>query len=162
MQYAFLPGFNASWISRFKAEDERLFFSGMYPIRIQSIRIRSTKQKFETFINSLLYLDTLVTGGPLDRMTLTDDELFIILGLMSGALNPNETSRCFDDYIHSTFDAFTRSKKQIVLYLGLLNQTTANKKVLDLFLNTLDERDVTKEEEMKRECDDLRNLWKPQ
>eukprot|EP01083_Nonionella_stella_P070172 187592_1 len=43
----------------------------------------------------------------------------------------------------------------------LLNEY-ANKKVLDLFVNTLDRRDLLKEEEMKRECDDLRNLCKPQ
>eukprot|EP01083_Nonionella_stella_P214335 772356_1 len=32
----------------------------------------------------------------------------------------------------------------------------------DVFMNTLDRRMLWKEEEMKRECDDLRNLCKPQ
>eukprot|EP01083_Nonionella_stella_P027791 76541_1 len=63
MQHLSLHGFNASWISRYKTEDERLFFGGAWPIQIQSIIIRYTKQNFETFIHSLLYLDTLLTGG---------------------------------------------------------------------------------------------------
>eukprot|EP01083_Nonionella_stella_P046156 123573_1 len=161
-QYRYLHGFNASWISRYKTEDERLFFGGLWPIQIQSIRIRSTKQNFAMFIRCLHYLDTLVTGGEMyDMEAATGDDVFIIESLMNDLLNTKETKKQFDDYIHSTFDAFTRSKKQIVLNLDQLNEY-ANKKVLDLFLNTLDQRDVRKEEEMKRECDDLRNLWKPQ
>eukprot|EP01083_Nonionella_stella_P183387 662583_1 len=59
-QYWYLHAFNASWISRFKEEDERLFFGGAWPIQIQSIRIRSTNQNFKTFSKSLHYLDTLL------------------------------------------------------------------------------------------------------
>eukprot|EP01083_Nonionella_stella_P290816 989513_1 len=32
-QYMYLHGFNASWISRYKTEDERLFFGGAWPIQ---------------------------------------------------------------------------------------------------------------------------------
>eukprot|EP01083_Nonionella_stella_P266677 901801_1 len=94
-------------------------------------------------------------------MNVTEDDVFIIECLMNGLLSTKERKKQFDDYIYSTFDAFNRSKKQIVLNLYWLNDY-ANKKVLDLFMNTLDKRDVRKEEEMQRECDDLRNLWKPQ
>eukprot|EP01083_Nonionella_stella_P283730 965661_1 len=160
MQCTHLHVFNASLISRFKEEDERLFFGGAWPIQIQSIRIRSTTQNFETFVHSLWYLDTLLTGGRMLFMKeVPNDDVFILECLMNGLVNTNETKRQFDDYIHSTCAAFTRSKKQIVLDLDELN--SANKKFVDLFMNTTDRRDVRKEEEMKRECDDLRNLWKP-
>eukprot|EP01083_Nonionella_stella_P283726 965656_1 len=159
MQCTHLHVFNASLISRFKEEDERLFFGGAWPIQIQSIRIRSTTQNFETFINSLCYLDTLLTGGVMDDMRVREDDVFIIKCLMNGLVNTKETKKQFDEYIHSTFAAFTRSKKQIVLNLHEIYYT--NKKVTDLFMNTLDRRDLEKEKEMKRECDDLRNLWKP-
>eukprot|EP01083_Nonionella_stella_P290770 989358_1 len=98
-------------------------------------------------------------------MEVTEDEVFILECLMNGFLNPNETEKRFDDYIYSTFDVFTRSKKQIVLDLGQLRHNArdnASKKLLNLLMNPLDKRDVEKEEEVKRECDDLRNLWKPQ
>eukprot|EP01083_Nonionella_stella_P177161 621938_1 len=161
-QYYYLHGgFNASWISRFKEEDERLFFGGLWPIQIQSILIRSTKQNFKKIIHSLQYLDTLLTGGEVDD-EVTEDEVFIVGCLMNGLLNPNETQKHFDNYIHSTFAAFARSKKQIVLNFHEL--FWANQKVRDVFINTLDGRDVRLKrcKEMKRECGDLRNLWKPQ
>merc|ERR1712152_126053 len=46
-----LYGFNCSWISRYKEEDERLFFGGYRRIKIESVRKRSTKQNFKTFIH---------------------------------------------------------------------------------------------------------------
>eukprot|EP01083_Nonionella_stella_P261568 890472_1 len=108
-QYTNLHGFNASWISKFKEEDERLFFGGAWPIQIKSIRIRSTTQNFETFIHSLCYLDTLLTGGGMGGMRVTKGEVFIIECLMNGLLNPTETKKQFYEYIHSTFAVFTRS-----------------------------------------------------
>eukprot|EP01083_Nonionella_stella_P046159 123577_1 len=83
IQYEWLHGFNASWISRYKEEDERLFFGGLWPIQIQSIRIRSTKQNFAMFIRCLHYLDTLVTGGQMYGMKVTEDDVFIIECLMN-------------------------------------------------------------------------------
>eukprot|EP01083_Nonionella_stella_P007447 21530_1 len=164
-QYKYLHGFNASWISRFKTEDERLFFGGLWAIKIESIRIRSTKQNFKIIIHCLVYLDTFLSGGKMYDMEVTEDEVFILECLMNGFLNPNETEKRFDDYIYSTFDVFTRSKKQIVLDLGQLRHNArdnASKKLLNLLMNPLDKRDVEKEEEVKRECDDLSNLWEPQ
>eukprot|EP01084_Bolivina_argentea_P250689 420141_1 len=63
LQCAFLRGFNVSWISRYAEEDERLFFGGFYPIQIQSIRLRKTKQNFEKIVYSIFYLDLCITGG---------------------------------------------------------------------------------------------------
>eukprot|EP01083_Nonionella_stella_P002765 7931_1 len=160
-QCVYLHAFNASWVSRFKEEDERLFFGGMYPIQIQSILIRSTKQNFEKFIRCLHYLDILVTGGNVSWMKVTENDLFVISSLMNGTIsdiNQNEIKRCFDDYIHSTFNAFTRSKKQIVLHLDELND--ANRNVTDLFMNRLSRRISYCEK--KRRRDDFRNLCKAQ
>eukprot|EP01083_Nonionella_stella_P197028 724654_1 len=147
-QYKYLHAFNASWVSRFKEEDERLFFGGVWPIQIQSIRIRSTKQNFGTIIRCLQYLDTMVTGGNMVGMKkVTKDDVFIIDCLINGILNQDGhvTEKRFDDYVHSTFDAFRSGKKQIVLNLFQLNRSNVNKKVTDLFMNTLDRRDVRKE-----------------
>eukprot|EP01083_Nonionella_stella_P098876 278119_1 len=159
VQHRYLHAFNASWTSRFKEEDERLFFGGAWPIQIQSILIRSTKQNFGTFIRCLHYLDTMVTGGNMAGMKVTEDDVFNIDCLINGILNAHGTEKRVDDYIYSTFDAFRNAKKQIVLNLSQLN-TWANKKVTDFFMHTVDKRDLRKEEESKRECNDLNNLCK--
>eukprot|EP01083_Nonionella_stella_P109206 318183_1 len=113
-QYMHLHGFNASWISRYKEEDERLFFGGLWPIQIQSIRIRSTKQNFKKIIQCLHYVDSLMTGGDVRKMTktVTEDDVLMIECLMNGLLNMNQSKKRFDDYIDSTLNAFTRSKTQ--------------------------------------------------
>eukprot|EP01083_Nonionella_stella_P054155 143041_1 len=67
-QYKHLRGFNASWISRHKEEDERIFFGGWWYMQVQSIRIRSTKQNFAQPIYCLYYLDVLLTGGEIEKL----------------------------------------------------------------------------------------------
>eukprot|EP01084_Bolivina_argentea_P070683 128526_1 len=64
-QYKWLTGFNCSWLSRYKEEDERLFFGGGYFIKMVSVRIRNTNQNFEEFINVLCYFDIMISGGVL-------------------------------------------------------------------------------------------------
>eukprot|EP01083_Nonionella_stella_P225087 800588_1 len=144
-QHIYLHAFNASWISRFKEEDERLFFGGAWPIKIQSIRIRATTQNFGRFIRCLHYLDTMVTGGDMYGMEVSEDDLFIIKCLINGTVNGHGTEKRFDDYIYSTFDAFRSAKKQVVL--SLYDLDNANTNVRDLLMNALDRRDVRKEEE---------------
>eukprot|EP01083_Nonionella_stella_P059342 155223_1 len=158
-QYVWLHGFNASWISRYKAEDERVFVGGLWLLKIQSIRIRATKQNFETFVACLYYLDVMLTGGdiydlPWD-MKLTHDDIFIIKCLINNALNPQQEKKSFDNYIHSTFAAFIRGKKQIVFSLhDLIN---AHQEIRDLFMN-----EIKKEDEMgELEDNKLCNLFKP-
>ena len=109
-QYSFLRGFDCSWLSRYKEEDERyellvmlilfilfcllfiyrLFFGGYYRIKIESIRIRRTRQNFETFIYSLWCFDTMITGGKTPNKV-SDDDVFIIGSLMN-ILKPKSTS----------------------------------------------------------------------
>eukprot|EP01084_Bolivina_argentea_P057358 104793_1 len=61
--YFYLRGFNCCWISRYKEEDERLFFGGWICIKMVSIRIRNTLKNYENFIFSLCCLDVMVSAG---------------------------------------------------------------------------------------------------
>merc|ERR1712154_678731 len=81
-QYWLLRGFNCSWISRYKEEDERLFFGGFRRIKIESIRKRNTKQiwhNYKPFIFALFYLDSLITGANMYRADKTSDDDVIII-----------------------------------------------------------------------------------
>ena len=77
----------------------RLFFGGYYRIKIESIRIRTTRQNFKTFIYSLWCFDTMITGGKPPKKVSKDD-IFIISSLMSNFLG-KPTTKQFDDYIYS-------------------------------------------------------------
>eukprot|EP01084_Bolivina_argentea_P085065 153774_1 len=112
-QYRSLRGFNCSWISRYKEEDERLFFGGWWCIRIDSIRVRSTNQNFEIYIKSLYCLDLLITGSNIKK-SVSKDNFLIIKHLIDNYLC-KETTAKFEHYVHATFQCFVESKKQIVL-----------------------------------------------
>jgi len=160
-QYCFLRGFNCSWISRYKEEDERLFFGGHRRIKIESIRIRNTKQiwqNYETFIFSLFYLDSLLTGAEISRQDtwkISDDDVIIISNLLNNILG-KPTTETFDEYIYSTFQCFCQHKKQIILDLFQLDRY-ADKRMTDLIMNSLDKRDPYKEK--KRDNGDLSNMF---
>eukprot|EP01084_Bolivina_argentea_P211499 359779_1 len=70
--------FDASWLSRYCHEDERLFFGSNFHIRVDSIRLRTTKQNFEVFYHSLYILDCMLNGIKLSKsmqITSTDKEI---------------------------------------------------------------------------------------
>eukprot|EP01084_Bolivina_argentea_P168723 292535_1 len=132
--YCWLTGFNCSWISRYKEEDERLFFGGFYPVNIQSVRIRHTQQNFKKFIYALHYLDTMITGGEQAHFTINEEDISVIKNLFANALNKNASFR-FDRYIYETFATFIYNKKQIVLDLHKLYE--ANSGFRDLIMDKM-------------------------
>merc|ERR1712060_905555 len=126
-------------LSRYKEEDERLFFGGFRRIKIESIRKRATKQNFKQFIYSLCYLDCMLTGGAFNGsgLKINNNDITIIQNLMNDFLG-KPTTKTFDDYIYSTFKCFSQHKKQIVLDLFQLYHY-ADKKMTDLIMYPLDE-----------------------
>eukprot|EP01083_Nonionella_stella_P151111 482433_1 len=113
-QYCYLHGFNVSWISRYKEENERLFFGGAHWMKIESVRIPSTHENFKEFIDALYYFDTMLTGGTQKKLVLKKEHVYVISTLMDYTLDKTKT-RVFDDYLYSTFAAFTQNKTQIIL-----------------------------------------------
>ena len=74
----------------------RLFFGGFCRIRIESIRIRNTKQiwqNYETIIYSLFYFDCLITGATLydSGYKISDDDVITISNLLNNILGKPTT-----------------------------------------------------------------------
>merc|ERR1711933_164998 len=161
-QYNKLYGFNCSWISRYKEEDERLFFGGYRRIKIESIRIRNNKriwQNYEPFIFSLFYIDSLFTGSKIwNDYKISDDDVIIINELFNNILGKSRT-KTFDEYIYSTFHSFCQHKKQIILDLYQLDNF-ADEKVTDFIMNSLDGVNIKYDEEKKRYDGDLSNIFR--
>eukprot|EP01083_Nonionella_stella_P082364 227332_1 len=114
VQYKHLRGFNASWISRYPEEDERIFFGGWWYMQVQSIQKRSTNQSFEQSIYSFYYLDVLLTGGEIEKLAkLKKSGVLMLKCLVNDVLTANEHghSSDIDPYIRSTFDAFIQARK---------------------------------------------------
>eukprot|EP01084_Bolivina_argentea_P291447 500911_1 len=136
VQYDKLRAFNCSWISRYKGEDEQLFFGGCYRIKVKEIILRSTNQNFKTFIHSLYYLDAMITGGTnLGNIKIHKKDVIIIENLINNILHKPTTKR-FNDYVYSTFLAFCNNKKEIILDLSKLIKADA--KMVNLIMYSLD------------------------
>eukprot|EP01084_Bolivina_argentea_P271770 462515_1 len=156
-----LRGFNCSWISRYKEEDERLFFGGQWMIKIESIRIRRTAQNFKKFMHSLYYFDNMITGGNFTNMKIKTAHTEIIKCLINHTLGKQITKK-IDPYIYSTFECFCQSKQQIALDLYQLKK--ADEKMRNLIMYSMDECvhfRVYKEEKARVDTD-FRNLFRSQ
>eukprot|EP01084_Bolivina_argentea_P158021 275313_1 len=154
-QYSYLRGFNVSWISRYKEESERLFFGGFYYVKIQSVRVRPTKQNFEEFINAMYYLDTMLTGGRQDNIPTNTTDINVIKTLVDNILG-NTRKITMQKYVFDTFDAFIANKKHVTL--DLVELASADHQIRDLIMHPLDERKPW--EESKRADSDTSNLFR--
>lgn len=60
--YGLGKGFDCSWISRFKEEDERLFFGGSWRIKIEGIILVESQVNFKNMFVCLTQFDGMVSG----------------------------------------------------------------------------------------------------
>eukprot|EP01084_Bolivina_argentea_P220681 373956_1 len=115
-QYSRLRIFNVSWLSRYKEEEERLFFGGFLRVQIESVRIKNTRQNFEEFVHSLYYLDLALSGGQQMNIKATKHDISVITNLFSTFMNKGVAMQ-LDKYIYRSFAAYVQRKTQIVLDL---------------------------------------------
>eukprot|EP01084_Bolivina_argentea_P148472 259553_1 len=121
--YVYLRGFNVSWLSRYKEEHERLFYGGYYPMKIVSVRVKSTNNNYKKIIQSLAYLDMCISGtSGMDAFKASAHDILVIQNLFSLMLNQKATLT-FDKYILDTIHAFIQNKTQITLDLYELNRS---------------------------------------
>eukprot|EP01084_Bolivina_argentea_P202623 346173_1 len=110
--------FNCSWISRYKEENERLFFGGDWRIRVSSIRLFCTKKhqwkNFDTFFHALFIFNCMVIGYS-NRLDIDVSDKDIILNLIN-------FTNTYDDYIKNTFQLFIVQKRQLVLNIHYIHQ----------------------------------------
>merc|ERR1712228_669836 len=118
-QYCYLRGWNCSWISNFKEEDERLFFGGFNFIKVHNLRLIKTKENYKEFVSAIWFFDLMLTGAYLYGIKQNKINCFYVENLMNLCLK-KETKASFPPFIIECFDAFIQNKKQIILNLHLL------------------------------------------
>merc|ERR1711933_87400 len=87
VQYSYLRSFACSHISRFKEEDEYLFFGGFYRIKVVSVRLIKTKQNMQKFVAALFYFDAMLTGATLRKIKKRKNDYLIIDNLIKMSLS---------------------------------------------------------------------------
>eukprot|EP01084_Bolivina_argentea_P038061 70380_1 len=131
----YLRGFNCSWVSRYKEEDERLHFGGLFRIKIESIRLCQTNENFCKFIIPLFYFDAMLTGGNMRDLKINSAQCNVILSLIKWKLT-QQTDKKFNKYVYDTFECFCRNKKKISLKFDEL--VSADQEIVNLIMHNIE------------------------
>eukprot|EP01084_Bolivina_argentea_P297767 513044_1 len=155
-QYECLRGFDCSFISKCPQESEVLFFGGQYYIKLENIIMINMQSDtdLKKYVSVLGDLDVMLTGGYVKNMQ-NDSDLMILKELFSYKLGKKTTQLMGNDYIHETFSAFAKRKRQIVLDLDHLS-TAKNKNFIGLVMHKMSEGADVKLDH------DVSNLFRPE
>eukprot|EP01083_Nonionella_stella_P295693 1004874_1 len=101
--------FDTSWISCFPEEDERIMVGGRWKLEIESVRVMTTKNNYETFVKSFHFLDKMVSGECYGiGENLSSENIEIVKKCVSNYLNLATNN--FHKYIKDTFWLFCKKK----------------------------------------------------
>ena len=133
-QYEYLRGWDCSWISRFREEEERLFFGGYYRIKVVNLRLIESSQNFKGFVQGIFYFDSLLTASYM-RMKPKKTDILVVLTLVNHIMK-KKVKRALPPFILDCFQAFVQNKKQIVF--SLLSCGASDKRITDLFVHSFE------------------------
>ena len=142
VQYRHLRGWDCSWISRFKEEDERLFFGGFYRMQLENVRLVATQQNFTEYIQSIWYLDAMITGASLGGIAVSKRQVALLRHLVKYAVKGAPSKVKVDQYIYDTFTTFTKSKRELIFDLPAVEKG-ANEKIRNLFFIRWNGKSIT-------------------
>eukprot|EP01084_Bolivina_argentea_P266660 452360_1 len=135
-----LKFFNCSFMSSYKEEDERLFFGGMWMIRVETIIRVDTKQNFIHVFKPLFCFDSIINGSDMDGnkllKTLNKNDIILLKHLVNYSLDKTFDIR-YDKYIYQTWKTFTQHKKIIIINSYMLVNYKFPKEILSLLMYDL-------------------------
>ena len=120
-----LRGIHVQWISRYREEDERLFFgcghgSKQVPINISSIRIIETGTNYGEIIQAITLFDNIISGNTPMRISTSIWKKATLI--MNHLLNNNDkTENKFDSFIYNTFKLFMDRKNKLKIDMNALD-----------------------------------------
>eukprot|EP01084_Bolivina_argentea_P093077 167418_1 len=117
-----LRGWNCTWLSIHPGEDEILWMGGRYPIKLETIKIKTTEQleNYSEYFKTLFYFECMILGVNMKKEDNEDSQLTkkdykLLSNLINQNLGTNNNN--YPNYINNTFEAFVYNKKQIVINL---------------------------------------------
>eukprot|EP01084_Bolivina_argentea_P115646 205626_1 len=144
--------FDCSWISNYLEENERLFVSGSFRLRIESITIIETADNYELFFHAFYLFDSMISSVPVDNMSIKHGDQDILHNITQTRLKKQPNS--FTQYINDVFDLFLHAKTQIKIHMEYLDKYF--EELTDLVIHKVA---ITRWQRVKKE-NDLVNVFK--
>merc|ERR1712176_1433087 len=110
--YYYLRSFACSHISRFKEEDEYLFFGGFWRIKVVSVRLIKTKKNMQKFVSAIFEFDKALNGGYFDKKK-TKNGYLIIDNLIKTKLQKQTKNMILPQYILDCFIHFVQINNKL-------------------------------------------------
>eukprot|EP01084_Bolivina_argentea_P134023 236476_1 len=116
-QSQFLRHFDVSYLSCFSDEDERIFCGGVYPLRLETVRLVADNVNLYVFLKPLFFFDCMVSGIELaSGLNAGKSRSLKIISVLISKQNK------FLKYVNDTFTAFCENKTQIAINMHLINE----------------------------------------
>eukprot|EP01084_Bolivina_argentea_P077633 140858_1 len=141
--------FNTNGWSKYSSEEMKLLFGCQFPIQIYSIRDILQKKNHQLFCSAFSILHNVLAGSQLDKAT---KKIVSAYNALTEKITNQQHHKSLDGYLQKQFDAFCKSRRQIILNLHKFKQS--NTTFHDVFINSI------KEQNEMKQIDNTTNLIK--
>ena len=150
----FEPFWDASWISNYAEEDERLWFGSIFGLRVQTVIIVDSGKNYRKIFDAFYKFDALLSAEfELMKMDIRAKEIAVIKFAIASIFDAQTQSE-LDTFPIDSFYAYTRNKTIIHLNLFIINHIRSES-LVDLAMYRVAVQDVS---EIRN---DNTNLFKP-
>merc|ERR1712087_93256 len=152
---AFEPLWNASWLSAFPEEDERIWCGSIFSLQVCTVVIVKGARDYKKSIAAFYKFDALVSGEFIEGMEMSPKEAALVASCIN-ADSFGSVSK-MDAYIIDNFYAFVHHKKRIRLILSEIAECVESAlDLVQLFMHSMREQGQDAVSD-----DDNTNLFKP-
>ena len=116
--------FDCSWISNFFEESERLWISGVSPLRIASIVIVRSARNYAKMMRALYLFDAMISAVDLDDCPIKEkqSDFDLLSSLFDWTLSGGDAASSeLDSYLKNEWNLFLQKREEIKLNIRYLN-----------------------------------------
>ena len=130
--------FDASWISQYPEEDERLFCGSMFRLEVKSLIIVSDRVNLKKVMSALFKMDAVLSGTVTsDGLTVGAKEVNTVrtaIKLLSGDVNGSVVKKeALSPFVLDMFYSYSINKTSVVMTCHRLDSSVGNKSFLNIF-----------------------------
>ena len=127
------PFWDASWLSKYPEEDERIWFGSFFRLQVQSLIFVDSGKSYAKFFDAFFKFDAILSGTVVNDVSSKDVD--IVKSAIESLLDKQAVSdKKLDVFTVDSFFAYALNKTCILLTLGEIN-CTDNKSFIDLVLH---------------------------
>ena len=142
--------FDCSWISNFFEESERLWISGVSPLRIASIVIVRSARNYAKMMRALYLFDAMISAVDLDRCPIKEkqSDFDLLSSLFDWTLSGGDAASSeLDSYLKNEWNLFLQKREEIKLNIYWMKRYLQSLSKLIMFNVVRNEYETAKDQD---------------